>query len=68
MDNCRRGGGRDVRFRPEFYENWYETDEGPLSKVDSVCSERIAKANQSVMADVKSVPSSVFDLSLQNMQ
>ncbi|XP_050421356.1 uncharacterized protein LOC126833837 [Adelges cooleyi] len=26
MDNCRKGGETVVGFRPEFYENWYETD------------------------------------------
>lgn len=63
MENCRQGGERVVGFRPELYENWYQTSENVPSKQIN-CN----NYDQSIMVDIKSVPSSVFDLSLQNLR
>lgn len=66
MENCRPGSKRIIGFRPELYEHLYETKKNMeaynTQSEQSVCSDKL------IMTDIKSVPSSIHDLSLQNIQ
>ncbi|VVC37346.1 Hypothetical protein CINCED_3A008622 [Cinara cedri] len=66
MENCRRGGHRIVGFRPELHENWYETNKNVSSVVD--IKPIPTDDGESMITDIKTVPSPVFDLSLHNIK
>lgn len=69
MENCRRGGDRDDGFRPDLYGHRNKSKRNNISyDRDSGTPEQIVRDDQSIFADVKSIPSSVFDLSLQNLR
>lgn len=65
MENCRQGGHRNVGFRPELHENWYGTRENVSFDTEV---NTIPNNGESIITDIKSVTSSLFDLSLQNMK
>lgn len=68
MENCIRGGNRTTGYRPEIYENWYKMTENVKSDIDNVHSEQIVYNDQTIIASVKSIPSSMFDFSLQTLR
>ncbi|XP_025194374.1 MORN repeat-containing protein 5 [Melanaphis sacchari] len=68
IENCHRGGRRVVGFQPEFYKNWYSTteeNEGESTTADNKSSKQFIHDDQSIMAEIKSVP--WFDLSLPSI-
>lgn len=67
MENCRPGGKRIAGYRPEYYEYLNKTKNDNI-EVQNIISHQTDNSDQLIMADIKSVPSSIYDLSHQNIQ
>jgi len=70
MENCRRGGDDEMTdCRPELNENGYFTRENVCFDIDDEpFKQNMVNNDQPIIADVKSVPSSVYDLPLTDSQ
>lgn len=68
MENCIQGGNRVIGYRPEIYEDWYKLTEDVWSDPDNVYSNQMLFDDKYIITNVKSIPSSMFDFSLQALR